>query len=245
MNGTMNALHDTDSVLKAIQFIGFAHDGRVSLRGHVQDVGRCTLLVADPEATAESDRSGGVFVHRYTTGELHALRRDLCELALPACNKQFRLASVYALPMSSEMGQAAACLGAAEPRSLLRFLWLYGLGMDRAYFEGLLVHAVDSQREFFEFVEQHSLMAWPVAHYATRLGLSVHKLNVLFEEKFGMSAKRWLLERRLARACELLVRTSLSVTEVALQCGFNTHAHFTETFKKRYKKCPRAMRQLV
>jgi transcriptional regulator GlxA family with amidase domain len=35
----------------------------------------------------------------------------------------------------------------------------------------------------------------------------------------------------------------MKVTDVAQRCGFNSHAHFTESFTRRYNDCPRKLRQ--
>ncbi|MGF6812904.1 transcriptional regulator GlxA family with amidase domain [Paraburkholderia sp. Clong3] len=70
-----------------------------------------------------------------------------------------------------------------------------------------------------------------------------HKLNMLFYEKCGVSAKHWLLEQHLGKVRELLLATSMKITDVAQECGFNGHAHSCESFKRRYKDCMRSLRQ--
>ncbi|MBQ8612430.1 MAG: helix-turn-helix domain-containing protein [Oscillospiraceae bacterium] len=49
---------------------------------------------------------------------------------------------------------------------------------------------------------------------------------------------RYVLEKRVQRACILLTTTRLSITEIALQCGFNTISYFNRTFKSRLGLSP-------
>ena len=50
---------------------------------------------------------------------------------------------------------------------------------------------------------------------------------------------------RIERACYELITTDLSVTEVALNCGFNDISYFIKTFKKLKKITPKAYKQCI
>lgn len=54
---------------------------------------------------------------------------------------------------------------------------------------------------------------------------------------------RYLLDMRLDKACRLLENSELSVTEVALECGFFDNSHFTRFFKRKYNVSPREYRR--
>lgn len=49
---------------------------------------------------------------------------------------------------------------------------------------------------------------------------------------------RYILEKRLQQSCALLATTGLAVTEVALQCGFNTISYFNRAFRGRFGLTP-------
>lgn len=125
-------------------------------------------------------------------------------------------------------------LSGSSPTALLRFLYAYCLSVDRHYFSALLRYLTAGDIAFVEFIETHCLNAWPVARFAQEFSLTPRKFNLLFYEKYGVCAKRWLLERRLAHACKLLRSASMRVLDIALECGFSNHAHFTDSFRKRF-----------
>lgn len=52
------------------------------------------------------------------------------------------------------------------------------------------------------------------------------------------SFSKYILEKRLQQACALLATTPLAVTEIALQCGFNTISYFNRAFKGRFGLSP-------
>ncbi|WP_232450525.1 helix-turn-helix transcriptional regulator [Burkholderia ubonensis] len=125
-------------------------------------------------------------------------------------------------------------LSRSSPPLLLRFVYLYLLGVDRAYFSRLLRHIMAGETALVDFVEANALQPWTVERFADGFGLPLRKFNFLFAEKFGTSAKRWLMERRLDHARHLLTTTSMRVLDIALECGFANHAHFTDTFRKQF-----------
>jgi AraC family transcriptional regulator, glycine betaine-responsive activator len=78
---------------------------------------------------------------------------------------------------------------------------------------------------------------------ATRLGLSARRLERLFDRAFDMPPKRYYDLIRLHRARKLLVETDLSITEVALRCGYLSPTQFSARFRKAFGLSPRRQRQ--
>jgi AraC family transcriptional regulator len=66
---------------------------------------------------------------------------------------------------------------------------------------------------------------------ASEVGLSPSHLSAVFVAAVGVPPHRWLLRRRVERACELLTRTRRSMTEIALSLGFSSSQHFSTVFK--------------
>jgi AraC family transcriptional regulator len=54
---------------------------------------------------------------------------------------------------------------------------------------------------------------------------------VAFKEATGTSAHRYLTQLRIDRARLLLLHTDLTLSEIALQCGFCNQSHLTTTFR--------------
>jgi AraC-like DNA-binding protein len=69
-----------------------------------------------------------------------------------------------------------------------------------------------------------------LSRLATECGLSVRHFARAFRQSTGLSPHRWLIECRIERAKELLLDRRLSLTEIALICGFADQSHFTRAF---------------
>jgi AraC family transcriptional regulator len=60
--------------------------------------------------------------------------------------------------------------------------------------------------------------------------LSVSHFTRAFRKSFGMSASRWLLERRIDHSKALLVTTDLPISDIAIRCGYSDQTAFTRAF---------------
>lgn len=65
----------------------------------------------------------------------------------------------------------------------------------------------------------------------------------LFRKYTNLSPLAYLTDYRLERACELLARTDLSVTEIGQEVGLSTPSYFTKIFRERFGQTPRDFRR--
>jgi AraC-like DNA-binding protein len=79
---------------------------------------------------------------------------------------------------------------------------------------------------------------------AEECGLSVRHLARAFRQSTGVPPHRWLLDRRVERAKELLPNGKLSLSDIALACGFGDQSHFTRTFTAAVRLSPGVWRRL-
>lgn len=79
---------------------------------------------------------------------------------------------------------------------------------------------------------------------AALVDLSPVHLTAVFRRATGMPPHRWLQRRRIERACELLggIRR-VSITAVALECGFASAQHFATVFKAHMRVTPSEFRR--
>ncbi len=80
---------------------------------------------------------------------------------------------------------------------------------------------------------------------ARHMGCSRRYLHRAFEGE-GTTLERLVWDRRLERSREALLssaRQSLSISEIAFACGFNSSAHFSRAFKSKYGAAPRELRE--
>ena len=67
---------------------------------------------------------------------------------------------------------------------------------------------------------------------AYKVNMSSTYFSKKFKEVTGFGFKEYLLNLRIQKACELLLETRLSVTEIAYKIGFNDSNYFGDVFKK-------------
>ena len=84
----------------------------------------------------------------------------------------------------------------------------------------------------------------PLGQVAEECGLSVRHLARAFRQSTGVPPHRWLLDRRVERAKELLPNSKLTLSDVALACGFGDQSHFTRTFTAAVRLSPGVWRRL-
>ena len=63
------------------------------------------------------------------------------------------------------------------------------------------------------------------------------------KQRTGMSLYRFVVERRLARARELLTASNLTISEIALACGFSSQQHLTSVFSSKLGRTPYRLRR--
>lgn len=64
-----------------------------------------------------------------------------------------------------------------------------------------------------------------------------------FQKVYNESPGRWLLAKRLDYAAALLKQSDISITQVAMECGFEDISHFTKAFKTKFKALPKDYRK--
>jgi AraC-like DNA-binding protein len=69
-----------------------------------------------------------------------------------------------------------------------------------------------------------------LAHLARDCGLSVSHFARGFTRSTGLPPHRWLMQRRVVIATELIRQAHLSLAEIAFTCGFADQSHFTRVF---------------
>ena len=70
-------------------------------------------------------------------------------------------------------------------------------------------------------------------------------LRVVFDGmklRTGMSPYRYVMERRVERACHLLRNSPLPISEIALACGFSSQQHLTSTMTAKLGRTPQQVR---
>ncbi|MEJ5030338.1 MULTISPECIES: response regulator [unclassified Comamonas] len=77
---------------------------------------------------------------------------------------------------------------------------------------------------------------------AASLGLSTHRLNMVFEATVGMTVFEYIRKERMSRAAMMLETGPLGVADIATEVGYANSGNFSTEFKKFWKKSPKQYR---
>jgi AraC-like DNA-binding protein len=75
--------------------------------------------------------------------------------------------------------------------------------------------------------------------------LSVSHFSRAFRRSTGLAPHSWLLKHRVETAKKLLRNEALTLSDVALECGFADQSHFTHVFSREIGTSPGAWRRCV
>ena len=85
--------------------------------------------------------------------------------------------------------------------------------------------------------------SYELDHYLHSLPFSYDYLRKLFQKELGVTPHRYLVDKRLKLAAELLVSDAnagaRTIADIAPLCGFRDPLYFSKMFKKKYGTAPR------
>lgn len=78
---------------------------------------------------------------------------------------------------------------------------------------------------------------------ARKVNSSPYNFARIFQQQTGLPVHRYLTQLRLRAALERLAGGADDITELALDLGFSSHSHFTETFRREFGCTPSDVRR--
>ncbi len=143
---------------------------------------------------------------------------------------------------------ASGCDGASDTLFISYHLSRFLLGMTRASLiapERQNFHSGDKARDVVlekisRYIAAHLCEAPTIGVLAKALGYSVSHLRTVFRNQLGVSLGRYIRESRLSEAAKRLQTGEVSISDVAQQCGFDSHFAFSRAFKNAYGLPPKA-----
>jgi AraC family transcriptional regulator len=88
------------------------------------------------------------------------------------------------------------------------------------------------ERKIRSYIEEHLGDDLSVEELAQFAEMSPNYLISLFRQSVGMTPHRYVIQRRVEKARELLEKSKLSLLEIGGQCGFQDQSQFTNTFRR-------------
>lgn len=99
-------------------------------------------------------------------------------------------------------------------------------------------NSVTFQREMISYIQEHYDEKITLQMLAEEFHLSEKYISEYFKEHFAIGFMQYVGHLRMTKAKHLLLDTDLSITEVALSCGFNSVNLFIRKFKELYQITP-------
>ncbi|PPT06721.1 AraC family transcriptional regulator [Geitlerinema sp. FC II] len=97
-------------------------------------------------------------------------------------------------------------------------------------------------RQVLEYIDTDLAADIKLSDLASLLDMSPFHFSRLFKQSVGMSPYQYLIHQRIDRAKQLLTQTDRLITDIALQCGFNSHSHLSKQFRQLTGTTPKAYR---
>lgn len=101
---------------------------------------------------------------------------------------------------------------------------------------------VEQIYECVRYIDEHYAQDLTPAACAARLYMSYSHFAKQFRAVTGKNFKAYLTSVRLSHASNLLLGTDMSVTEIALACGYKSASYFISEYRRIKGKTPRAAR---
>ena len=95
-----------------------------------------------------------------------------------------------------------------------------------------------SEYEFKETIASNLFEDLNIEDFAFLTGMSVSSFKRKFSEVYGTSPNKYIVTKRLDQAQTLLSTSTLSISEIAYDCGFSDVGYFSKSFKKYYNMSP-------
>lgn len=82
------------------------------------------------------------------------------------------------------------------------------------------------------YISEHFKEDIDLDKVASLAAMNSSSFSRYFKEKTGKTFTEYMLSLRIGFACKLLIEDIIDISQVSLECGFNTIAHFNRVFKR-------------
>ena len=105
-----------------------------------------------------------------------------------------------------------------------------------------MVHSLFRLGELISMLENNYKELWTLKRISKITSMAPSTLLPVFKKVTGYSPIDYLLQVRLSKAADLLLKTEDPISEIAQECGFPDSNYFSRQFKKKYNLSPRDYR---
>lgn len=101
---------------------------------------------------------------------------------------------------------------------------------------------LDDMKNIIQFLDDKYAEEINLDELAEKASYSRHHFCRIFKSQLGISPMRYLTNKRMSKAVELLTSTEIPVHDVAQKVGYANSLYFSQTFKKYYGISPKDFR---
>lgn len=155
------------------------------------------------------------------------------------CTDVLKILNLYALESSKKMKNADVTLDA---QTTLLTHWIIRSVLGENY-DMRTISSNYGIAKIEHYFELHYAQELSLNQLASIANMSVSTFLRVFKKETGKTPKEYLNEIRIMHAKRLLLRPEYTVSEVAIDCGFNSTSYFTSCFNKSLGITPSLYRQ--
>lgn len=82
-----------------------------------------------------------------------------------------------------------------------------------------------------DYIQAHLDQPIRLSGLAAIADMSQYHFSRLFKQSTGLSPHKYVINQRVEKAKKLLKESNLSLSDIALECGFNSQSHFGKSFR--------------
>lgn len=112
------------------------------------------------------------------------------------------------------------------------------LNLDKRFYPVLFDFADPWKIDILDFLNKNYMYELSMEEIASYTGRSLATFKRDFAKISDLTPQKWLIQKRLDKAYELIVEQGKKVTDVCYDVGFKNRSHFTTVFKKQYGFAP-------
>lgn len=97
-------------------------------------------------------------------------------------------------------------------------------------------------RNVLALIDNHLASPLTLADLAQEAGLSEYHFARMFRQSMNMAPHQYVMQQRMEKAQSLVRNSALSLTDIAMACGFSSASHFSHRFRQATGMTPTQLR---
>lgn len=199
---------------------------------------------AEPNNPIVLQQNGKIENIRIHVPSEHSLAQSLLPELRDSAFEKFDLYETgWQMPLNGQVREVACSIWANDFQGATRRLWLTG-----KIYELLALVMVQRAPQSLtdracEKIMQHPNQTWTISRLAKELATNECYLKQAFRDEYDMGVASWIQTYRVELAKKRLADSNDSITQIALDLGYQSSGYFSKVFKQYTHVTPKQFRQ--